>query len=99
MLSKAAISVLESFREREKQETPICKHSVSEETGNSKVQTLIFGAKISNIFQGWATAPPPAPLLVKLRLLSFIPTKVGIKTVGIKTEMILKEKVPIGYTY
>ena len=98
MLSKAAISVLESFREPEKQETPICKHSVSEETGNSKVQTLIFGAEISNIFQGWATAPP-APLLVKLRLLSFIPTKVCIKTVGIKTEMILKEKVPIGYTY
>ena len=50
MLPIAAISALvylEVFVKPEKQETLICKHSVSVETGNSKVQTLSFGAKIS----------------------------------------------------
>ena len=47
MLPKAAISVIGSFRETQKLETPNCKHSVSDETENSKVQTLSFGAKVS----------------------------------------------------
>ena len=61
---------VEVFMKPDKLETPICQHSVSEDTGNYKVQTLSFGAKILNIFLGGA-APlsrggysPPAPLLV-----------------------------------
>ena len=38
----------------EKQETLICQHSVSEETGNSKVQTLSFGDTLSKFFLGRA---------------------------------------------
>ena len=36
---------VEVYLKPAKQETPICQHSVSEETGSSKVQTLSFGAK------------------------------------------------------
>ena len=53
MLPKAAISVsLEVYVKPKKLETPNCKHSVSEETENSKVQTLSFGAKVSKNSQG-----------------------------------------------
>ena len=53
MLPKAAILVnLEVFVKPVIQETRICQHSVSEETGNSKVQTLSFGAKISKFSPG-----------------------------------------------
>ena len=38
---------VEVFVKPEKHETLICQQSVSEETGNSKVQTLSFGAIIS----------------------------------------------------
>ena len=43
---------VEVFVKSEKQKTPICQHSVSEETGISKVQTLSLGATISKTFQG-----------------------------------------------
>ena len=42
----------------EKQETLICQHSVSEETGNSKVQTNSFGAINSKFSLGGL---PPSP--------------------------------------
>ena len=48
VLPKAEISERRSFRE--KQETLICQNLVSEETGNSKVQTLSIGAIISKCF-------------------------------------------------
>ena len=44
---KLKLVYLEVFVKPKKQETPNCKPSVLEETGNSKIQTLSFGAKVS----------------------------------------------------
>ena len=68
MLPKAAISVCGIFVKPEKQETPICKHSVLEETPKFKHSAL--GLKFRFFSGGLPTCPggrasaPPAILLV-----------------------------------
>ena len=57
-----------------KLETPNCKHSVSEETENSKVQTLSFGAKVSKNSPGGGGLPIcPGGAIAPCHIAGYVP--------------------------